>query len=67
MQDEAKYPSTLIDRDTSTISTTKRSYEATSLHEDQLAGRPAVQAIHLKLLDLNGDDNLSYSEVCHWS
>jgi hypothetical protein len=71
--DKAKHPTPLTDKDTSTISSGKGS-SARSGHMEQrlflkISRRDDLQCrkIHLKLLELDDDDALSYSEVCCWS
>jgi hypothetical protein len=71
--DKAKYLSPLTDGETSTINSTKRSSVCYDYMEQRLfieiRRRDGLQCrqIHLKLLELYGDDAISYWEVCSWS
>jgi hypothetical protein len=73
MSERVRYPSSLTDRDTSTRDSTKWSYVRYGHMEQrlfiQISRRDGVDCkkLHIKLLELYGDDALSYPEVCYWS
>jgi hypothetical protein len=73
ISDKAKYPSPLTGRDISTINSTKWSSVRSGHIEQrlfiQISRRDGLQCrqIHFKLLEVDGDEALSYVEVCDWS